>query len=194
MPLDEAAERECIHEWMPHLREVAFEVKSPTDRGYNCVAWAAGDDTKIWSPAVGVGGKMLGGYFWPTSVPKLPTVSVTEMVFELEGFVRTHLDDTAPEEGVEKVAIFGNDDMGLVTHAARQSPSGRWCSKMGDCGDVEHDLRDVEGGLFGELRSVMRKDPIADPAPSAATPALIVVERRTRPDPAEDETTEGPEG
>lgn len=182
MALDEAAERECIHEWMPHLTTVPFDVKSPTDRGYNCVAWAVGDDTKIWSPAVGVGGKLLGGYFWPEPAPKLPTVNATEMVFELEGFVRTDIGDTAPEPGVEKIAIFGYDEMGLVTHAARQTASDRWSSKMGDCGDVEHELRDIQGGVLGELQSVMRKDPNVEPSSGGPTTSLVVVERRTRPD------------
>jgi len=180
MALDEAAERECIHQWMPHLEAVQFDVRSATDRDYNCVAWAAGDDTKIWSPAVGVGGKLLGGYFWPDSVPKLPTVRATEMVFELEGFSTTDISDTASEQGVQKVAIFGYDQIGLVTHAARQAPSGRWCSKMGDCGDIEHELRDIEGGVFGELRTIMRKDPKSESPSTEAPASVVVIERRAR--------------
>jgi len=81
MALDEEAERRSLCEWQPHLESRSFEVKSPTDRGYNCIAWAAGDDTKIWSPAVAVGGKMLGGYYWP-DVPTLPTVTAAEALFE----------------------------------------------------------------------------------------------------------------
>lgn len=180
--LDEEAERQRLCEWLPHMESVTFDVLSKTDCGYNCVAWAAGDDTKIWSPAVGVGGKLLGGYYWPKGVPLLPTVAATEAVFAREGFVQTSVEDVELEPGVEKVAIFGEDGMGLVTHAARQRPSGRWASKMGDYADIEHDLRDieVEGPLVGVLRSVMRKNPRPDPAPIAAKPELIVIKRRTR--------------
>jgi hypothetical protein len=180
MALDEAAERRTLCEWQPHLEFVSFEVKSPTDRGYNCIAWAAGDDTKIWSPAVGVGGKLLGGYHWPPGpAAQFPTVAATEAMFEGRGYIRTQVDDVEVEESVEKVAIFGYDSMGLVTHAARQCSSGLWASKMGDNADIEHSLRDVEGGIFGELRSVMRKDPEAAPPPSPR-PVLIVAERRRR--------------
>ena len=179
MALDEEAERRALCEWQPHLESCSFEVKSPTDRSYNCIAWVAGDTTKIWSPAVAVGGRMLGGYYWP-DVPKLPTVTAVEAVFERQGYTRTDVGDTAVESGVEKIAIFGYDAMGLLTHAARQCASGRWSSKMGDNADIEHTLRDIEGGIFGEVRSLMRKDPKVDPPPNDWSPGLVVVERRTR--------------
>ena len=179
MALDEEAERRSLCEWQPHLESRSFEVKSPTDRGYNCIAWAAGDDTKIWSPAVAVGGKRLGGYYWPDA-PTLPTVTAAEALFERRGYVRTHVGDTSVEPGVEKIAIFGYDSMGLLTHAARQCASGRWSSKMGDNADIEHTLRDIEGGIFGEVRSLMRKDPKVESFPSDPPPHLIVVERRAR--------------
>lgn len=179
MALDDEAERRALYEWQPHLKSRSFKVKSPTDRRYNCVAWAAGDDTKIWSPAVAVGGRILGGYYWPDA-PALPTVTAVEAVFESQGYVRTHVSDTAVEAGVQKVAIFGYDSMGLLTHAARQCTSGLWASKMGDSADIEHTLRDIEGGIFGEVRSLMRKDPKLDPSTSDPSPRLIVVERRTR--------------
>ena len=179
MTLDEEAERRSLCEWQPHLKSSSFEVKSPSDRRYNCVGWVAGDNTKIWSPAVAVGGKMLGGYYWPDYAPMLPTVTAVEAVFEHEGYVRTAVGDTAVEAGVHKIAIFGYDSMGLVTHAARQCASGLWTSKMGDCADIEHTLRDIEGGIFGEVRSVMRKDTKVDPSLSDRSPRLIVVERST---------------
>lgn len=177
-----ALEHERLLDWQPQLASANIDIKSPTDRTYNCVAWAAGDDTKYWSPAVGVGGKLLGGYYWPADVEVLPTVTATEKVFEGRGFVRTALTDIALEPGVEKIAIFGQDAMGFVTHAARQVSSGRWASKMGDNADIEHDLHDVEGGIFGEVRSIMRKEAVSTP-PSVAQPAvpdLVVPRRRTR--------------
>lgn len=179
MALDEEAERRSLYEWQPQLEWRSFEVKSPTDRRYNCVAWAAGDNTKFWSPAVGVGGKLLGGYYWPDYAPMLPTVTAVEAVFEHQGYVRTHVGDTAVEANVQKIAIFGYDSVGLATHAARQCASGLWTSKMGDYADIEHMLHDIEGDIFGEVRCLMRKDSKADPSPSDRSPRLILVERRT---------------
>lgn len=180
MTLDQTAERQRLCEWQPHLASVSFEVKSPTCRGYNCVAWAAGDNTKIWSPAVAVGGKLLGGYFWPRDAPKLPTVAAAEAVFEGRGYVRTGIDDTEGEIGVEKIAIFGYDTMGLATHAARQCSSGHWASKMGDYADIEHALHDIVGGIFGEVRSVMRRDLGAAELVVVPRRTLVTVERRIR--------------
>jgi hypothetical protein len=182
--LNEALERKRLLDWQPQLASANIDIKSPTDRGYNCIAWAVGDDSKIWSPAVAVGGKQLGGYYWPDDVEVLPTVGATEKVFQAHGFVRTQISDFALETGVEKIAIFGYDVMNLVTHAARQVPSGRWASKMGENADVEHDLHDIEGDMFGEVRSIMRKDSAASSVPESSsdeiTAELVVVTRRTR--------------
>lgn len=180
MAVDEEAERRLLYEWQPHLETRSFEVKSPSDCGYNCIGWAAGDDTKIWSPAVGIGGRLLGGYYWPKCAPMLPTVAAVEAAFECDGYVRTNVGDIDVETGVQKIAIFGYDRMGLVTHAARQCASGRWTSKMGEQADIEHSLRDVEGGIFGEVRSVMRKDPNKQPTPDEQSSSLILVQRRSR--------------
>ncbi len=180
MALDEEAERSSLHEWQPFLWSRHLQIRSPTDRRYNCIAWAAGDNTKPWSPAVGVGGKLLGGYYWPDHAPKLPTVTAVEELFEGFGYVKTHLGDTAVEAAVQKIAIFGYDSMNFVTHAARQCVSGLWSSKMGDNADIEHALHDIEGGIFGEVRSLMRKDLNRYPSSHEPAPSLIVVERRTR--------------
>ena len=48
------------------------------------------------------------------------------------------------ETDFDKIAVFANDQ-GIPTHAARQLPSGRWSSKLGELEDIEHDLRDLEG-------------------------------------------------
>ena len=179
--MNKALERERLLDWQPHLASADIEIKSPTDRRYNCIAWAVGDDTKYWSPAVAVGGKLLGGYYWPDGTAVFPTVGATEKMFAQRGFARTELTDVALEQGVEKIAIFGYDEMNYVTHAARQVPSGRWASKMGDNADIEHELRDIEGQLLGEVRSIMRKDPEASTVEEGnSVPELIVVRRRSR--------------
>ena len=47
------------------------------------------------------------------------------------------------------IAIYCNFNPQLktleVTHAARQLPSGKWTSKLGDADDIEHNT--LEGGM-----------------------------------------------
>lgn len=171
-PVQLAVERAALFEQRPDLEGTTVQITSPSTRDYNCIAWAAGDNSRVWSPAVGPGGQSVGGYYWPPDVPALPSVSAVEQLFIQRGFTVTDRGDTALEPGVEKVAIFGEDEMGCVTHAARQGANGRWLSKMGDLADVEHDLLDVEGVCYGILRSVLRKSRHPE-GPTACSPILM---------------------
>ncbi len=49
------------------------------------------------------------------------------------------------------------DALGLPTHAARQLASGRWTSKLGKAEDIEHDLHDLEGDLYGIVVLLMKR-------------------------------------
>jgi hypothetical protein len=42
--------REAIERLFPRLTERSFEITSPSDRRYNCVAWAASDMRRWWWP------------------------------------------------------------------------------------------------------------------------------------------------
>ena len=42
---------DLLERLFPSLKEAGFDVTSPRDPGYNCVAWAAGDVTRWWWPA-----------------------------------------------------------------------------------------------------------------------------------------------
>ncbi len=65
-------------------------------------------------------------------------------------------DNENPESGFEKLALFA-DVRGVPTHAARQLPTGRWTSKLGEWEDIEHELHALEGELYGTVALVLRR-------------------------------------
>ena len=69
-PFDEDEEIRILEDWRPDLADAQYVVKSRHCVKYNCVAWATGDDSKVWSPAPAptADGKLLGGYYWPLGV------------------------------------------------------------------------------------------------------------------------------
>ena len=58
-----------------------------------------------------------------------------------------------PQIGVRKVVLYA--DGNEWTHAARQLPSGRWTSKLGDYEDIEHDTLDGFEEHYGRRRYLM---------------------------------------
>ena len=125
----------------PRLRSDTYKITSPVQVDYNCIAWAAGDDSRWWEP------DPFGQYYWPEGVPREYTVETYAEVFQKLGFEVCQ--DATFEAGVEKVAIFALD--GSPTHAARQLADGTWTSKLGQLEDIEHrDLDQVGEGDYGE--------------------------------------------
>jgi hypothetical protein len=59
------------------------------------------------------------------------------------------------EVGFEKIAIHVKD--GVVKHASRQMPNGRWSSKLGRAELIEHDFDGVEGLLYGKIEQIMKR-------------------------------------
>lgn len=111
---------------------------------YNCIAWAADNDTRWWWPdAANIG-------YWPPSVPRVETIDAFIQAYATEGYVPCA--DGSVEAAMEKVAIFGVMIGGDIypTHAARQLPDGKWTSKLGGLEDVTHDsLNAISGGRYG---------------------------------------------
>lgn len=57
----------------------------------------------------------------------------------------------------EKIAIYV-DDSGDPSHAARQTSSGKWTSKIGELEDIEHgSLSDLEGEAYGTVAQIMKR-------------------------------------
>jgi hypothetical protein len=87
-------------------------------------------------------------------VPRLVTLEGFRDAFATLGYLLCAGD--ALEPGAQKIAVFATE-LGTPTHAARQLPSGRWTSKLGRAEDIEHDLRDLEGDLYGTVVLVMMR-------------------------------------
>jgi hypothetical protein len=123
-------------------------IESPVDEQYNCIAYAFyGDQADCW--------------MWPHEEATWPegirreydTESLVEL-FRSTGY--DVCDSGQLEDGYEKIAIYEN--LGKPTHAARQLPSGRWASKLGDLEDIEHArAEDVEGRLYVKVALYMRR-------------------------------------
>jgi hypothetical protein len=97
--------------------------------------------------------------FWPAGVARAETPDAFRSLFASLGY--SDCASEVPEPGFEKVALFTNDQA-TPTHAARQKNDGRWTSKLGECEDIEHNLRDLEGELYGSVVLVMKRPLTAD--------------------------------
>jgi len=135
-----------IERAFPGLRDALYEVTSPIDPGYNCIAWAAQQNDRWWWP--------VPDYYWPAHAPLECTLDVFRMTFAALGYTETGSADV--EKGVEKIAIFTDRDL-VPTHAARQLLNGRWTSKLGKLEDIEHDLTTLEGDEYGVVALVLAR-------------------------------------
>lgn len=134
----------------PGLAVEGYQVTSPADPSYNCIAWAAGDDRRWWEPAP------LGGFYWPPGLPRGSgeyTMDNYKAAFAQLGF--QECSDSSLEAGVEKVAIFAVG--GQPKHAARQLASGWWTSKLGRVEDIAHTLKAVEGNEYGIVAMLLAR-------------------------------------
>ena len=137
-------DREAI---FPGLQGAAHQITSLATGEYNCIASAVGDVGRWWWP------DPLGKRYWPAGVIRAETVSAFQEAFESLGFVNCADEHLEPD--FEKIALFA-DDKG-PQHAARQLPSGRWTSKLGELEDIEHAPDDLEGVEYGKIVTVMRR-------------------------------------
>ncbi len=141
--------RDRLQAAFPRLRGTPFQITSPSDPGYNCIAWAAGSMSDWWWPL-----DESRKAFWPDTVPRTRTLDAFRAVFATLGYAVCS--DDLVENGFEKVAIFV-DLVGVPTHAARQLARGRWTSKLGQMHDIEHDLLALEGEIYGEVGLILRR-------------------------------------
>ena len=130
----------------PRLAVSGYEITSEIDGLYNCIAWAAGDDTDWWSHEP--------EYYWPEWAPRSPETAALVQVFVGLGYAVC--DSREKEAGYDKVALY--DLNGEWKHAARQIDDGRWTSKLGPFEDITHPSpEDVAGELYGEVHCIMRR-------------------------------------
>ena len=131
----------------PNLIPGEYQVTSPADPVYNCIAWAAGESDRWWWP------DPLGVFFWPASVPREETLDAFVAAFASLGYSPTG--DAAVEAETDKVAIFANS--GVPTHTARQLPNGNWTSKLGQAVDIEHLLSGLSGAIYGRVVVILKR-------------------------------------
>jgi hypothetical protein len=140
--------RQDVDERFPTLARVGYQIMSPRDGRYNCVAWVLRDRTNWWEPA-------LDGAFWPRKVSEeelengdLPEY---ERVFRGLGYERCSDDSLVP--GLEKIAVYANEDE--FAHVSYQRADGTWSSKLGKLNDVKHaNASSVSGPAATEYPSI----------------------------------------
>jgi hypothetical protein len=136
----------------PNLTNQNCEIKSPRTNRYNCIAWAAGNDTHWWWPD----GRGIG--YWPQNVPREETLEAFIRAFATIGY---HVcDNAALEAGFEKIAIYA-ERVGTIlvpTHSALQLPDGRWTSKLGPFEDIQHrTLSDLDGPAYARAVAYLKR-------------------------------------
>jgi hypothetical protein len=134
---------------LPSLSSSEFEITSPRDPNYNCVAHAIGVKHEWWEP------DQWNIYHWPIAAPLTFTVDAYIAALKTEGF--TLCDDGSVEDGYEKVALFAKSDV-EPTHVARQLKDGYWTSKLGREHDIKHyRLEDLCGDDYGSVVKFLKR-------------------------------------
>ncbi|CAM3070493.1 hypothetical protein BST27_17355 [Mycobacterium intermedium] len=153
---------------LPVLKRINYRIVLPKTEQYNCIAWAAGDQTRWWHPfAARAAGRRCAAHglpdhcFWPLA-DYAHSMTTYIAAFETVGY-RLCAFDPSPEPGIEKIALYQWPDLDGCSHAARQLPSGVWVSKVNDLPGIAH-LRpsDLEGKQgYGQVVEYMfRRRPL----------------------------------
>ncbi|MCZ2207874.1 hypothetical protein [Cylindrospermopsis raciborskii] len=132
---------ELEQDW-PNLSQTNYRVTSPHTGDYNCLAWAVYEEDRWWSPLPEE------DYYWPEGVPRKVSIDAFVKAYETVGFVVCEAGDFEPN--LEKLAIYATPD-GRPQHVARQLSNRQWTSKLGRLEDVEHELKGLEGQLYGAV-------------------------------------------
>lgn len=138
-----------IEHHFPDVADWGYEVTSDITCGYNCIAWAAGDDTRQWWPS-----PEDGSAYWPDEAPRTLSMDAFEAAYATLGYAVCEGEEH--EIGFEKIALFANSS-GEPTHAARQLDGNDWTSKVGRLQDIRHPLRALEGESYGRVVRVMKR-------------------------------------
>ena len=85
---------------LPGLMASGFQITSPESGVYNCIAWAAGDNTDWWDYSP--------GRYWPEWATRSPEIEALVQVFAGLGYAIC--DNGEKEEGYDDVAgdAFGS--------------------------------------------------------------------------------------
>jgi hypothetical protein len=139
-----------IEECFPEIADWGYDITSDITCEYNCIAWAAGDDTRWWWPSSSDDGSA----YWPSGVPREVDVRAFAVAYRTLGY--SECESPEHEAGFEKIAIFALPS-GEPTHAARQLDATGWTSKIGKLQDIRHPLRALEGNEYGRVVLFMKR-------------------------------------
>lgn len=131
----------------PHLATQGYRWTSPKTPVYNCIAWAADDNTRWWEPDPGL------MFYWPPAVQRKYTVTAYVAAYRTLGYVKCLSSEA--EAGYEKIAIYVKDK--VPQHAAKLLKNGNWSSKLGEGDDIEHALDGLNGDMYGTHSIYMRR-------------------------------------
>ena len=151
----EAARLDLINEF-PGLRDDKhFEITSPVDPSYNCIAWAYQIKGRwMWPPA---GVPVLDSVtFWPDGNASTDVDQFIE-AFKNKGY--EECEDPYFEDGYRKIALYITPGTHSCTHAARQLSNGFWTSKLGESYDIQHSTpQGIEGRWYGVVYCYMKRE------------------------------------
>lgn len=137
----------------PNVAREGYAKTSEQSFAYNCIAWAANDQTRWWWPS---GKTALGNEaYWPKKVPRTRSLNAFTKLFKELGYEISRNDDGSFEPGFEKVAIYV--DAGGPTHAARQLDTGEWTHKVGANIDCSATLEAFAGGSYGTVVRILKR-------------------------------------
>ena len=129
----------------PNLSQTSYQITSPHDKKYNCIAWAARDQNNWWWPI---------GAFWPPRVQR--ALSLDAFVEAYATIRYSPCENGEYEDGFEKVAIYV-DSNHEPKHAARQIGKDIWTSKLGRDIDLSHELEGLEGAAYGSAVMFLKR-------------------------------------
>jgi hypothetical protein len=134
----------------PNLAAEGYVERSRKSPKYNCIAWAAGENHRWWSPSL--------GYYWPPRIPRANTIDAYIQAFARLGYVECAAGECSKplfEGGYDRVALYAL--LGTPKHAARQVDAQKWTSKIGQNIDIEHTLNGLVGPYYGRVVKVLRR-------------------------------------
>jgi hypothetical protein len=135
-----------IAEIFPNLKN--YQITSPADYRYNCIAWAADDTKNWWQPSD-------APYFFWLRDDRSDSLENFVKTFNILGYKEET--DSALEPKFEKIALYTDAD-GLPSHATRQNENGLWTSKLGEAEDIEHDTPEaLEGEAYGAVKIILKR-------------------------------------
>jgi len=134
-----------------------FDVTSPEDPNYNCIAWAYQIKERwMWPPAGEPAPALDAVTYWPDDNASEDVERFVD-AFKMKGYEKC--EDDSFEEGYRKIALYVKKGTHECTHAARQLSNGYWTSKLGQWYDIQHSSpKEIEGRVYGVVYCYMRRE------------------------------------